>query len=212
MSVPEKVRAVVEPIVAAQDLELFDLEQVGGVLRVTIDRPGGVDMAVIASTTRALSRALDEHDPISGHYTLEVSSPGLERPLRTTAHFAWAVGKAVSIKTVPDHPAGRRLAGTVAAAQGNTVTIALADPGVQGDTSVTLELGDIEKARTTFEWGPAPKPGGPKSAGPKSAGPKSGGSKSAGAKPGGAKPSGPKSKAKSKSKSQSTPTEKKVQP
>jgi ribosome maturation factor RimP len=207
MSVPEKVRAVVEPIVAAQDLELFDLEQVGGVLRVTIDRPGGVDMAAIASTTRALSRALDEHDPIAGHYTLEVSSPGLERPLRTPAHFAWAVGKAVSIKTVPDHPAGRRLAGTVAAAQGDTVTIALADPGAQGDTSVTLELGDIEKARTTFEWGPAPKPGGPKSGGPKSGGPKSGG-----AKAGGAKPSGPKSKAKSKSKSQSTPTEKKVQP
>jgi ribosome maturation factor RimP len=207
MSVPEKVRAVVEPIVAAQDLELFDLEQVGGVLRVTIDRPGGVDMAVIASTTRALSRALDEHDPIAGHYTLEVSSPGLERPLRTPAHFAWAVGKAVSIKTVPDHPAGRRLAGTVAAAQGDTVTIALADPGAQGDTSVTLELGDIEKARTTFEWGPAPKPGGPKSGGPKSGDPKSGG-----AKAGGAKPSGPKSKAKSKSKSQSTPTEKKVQP
>jgi ribosome maturation factor RimP len=207
MSVPEKVRAVVEPIVAAQDLELFDLEQVGGVLRVTIDRPGGVDMAVIASTTRALSRALDEHDPIAGHYTLEVSSPGLERPLRTPAHFAWAVGKAVSIKTVPDHPAGRRLAGTVAAAQGDTVTIALADPGAQGDTSVTLELGDIEKARTTFEWGPVPKPGGPKSGGPKSGGPKSGG-----AKAGGAKPSGPKSKAKSKSKSQSTPTEKKVQP
>jgi ribosome maturation factor RimP len=207
MSVPEKVRAVVDPIVAAQDLELFDLEQVGGVLRVTIDRPGGVDMAAIASTTRALSRALDEHDPIAGHYTLEVSSPGLERPLRTPAHFAWAVGKAVSIKTVPDHPAGRRLAGTVAAAQGDTVTIALADPGAQGDTSVTLELGDIEKARTTFEWGPAPKPGGPKSGGPKSGGPKSGG-----AKAGGAKPSGPKSKAKSKSKSQSTPTEKKVQP
>jgi ribosome maturation factor RimP len=207
MSVSDKVRAVVEPIVAAQDLELFDLEQVGGVLRVTIDRPGGVDMAVIASTTRALSRALDEHDPIAGHYTLEVSSPGLERALRTPAHFAWAVGKAVSIKTVPDHPAGRRLAGTVAAAQGDTVTIALADPGAQGDTSVTLELGDIEKARTTFEWGPAPKPGGPKSGGPKSGGPKSGG-----AKAGGAKPSGPKSKAKSKSKSQSTPTEKKVQP
>jgi ribosome maturation factor RimP len=207
MSVPEKVRAVVDPIVAAQDLELFDLEQVGGALRVTIDRPGGVDMAAIASTTRALSRALDEHDPIAGHYTLEVSSPGLERPLRTPAHFAWAVGKAVSIKTVPDHPAGRRLAGTVAAAQGDTVTIALADPGAQGDTSVTLELGDIEKARTTFEWGPAPKPGGPKSGGPKSGGPKSGG-----AKAGGAKPSGPKSKAKSKSKSQSTPTEKKVQP
>src|SRR5512139_844724 len=87
MSVPERVRAVIEPVVAAQGLELFDLEQAGPVLRVTVDRPGGVDMEAIASTTRALSRALDEHDPIAGHYTLEVSSPGLERPLRTPAHW-----------------------------------------------------------------------------------------------------------------------------
>ena len=55
MSVSERVRAVVEPVVAAQGLELFDLEQAGPVLRVTIDRPGGVDMEAIASTTRALS-------------------------------------------------------------------------------------------------------------------------------------------------------------
>ena len=163
MSVSERVRTLVEPIVAGQDLELFDLEQAGGTLRVTVDRPGGLDMEAIASLTRALSRALDEHDPIAGQYTLEVSSPGLERPLRTPAHFAWAVGKDVNVKTLPDHPAGRRLAGTVTAADGATVTIQLDTPTEQGDTSVTLALADIEKARTTFAWGPAPKPGGPKS-------------------------------------------------
>ena len=159
MSVPERVRAIVEPLVAAQDLELFDLEQAGPVLRVTVDKEGGVDMKLIAATTRAISRALDEHDPIAGQYTLEVSSPGLERPLRTPAHFAWAVGRQVSIKTVPGHPVGRRLAGTLTAATDDTVTVALDEP--VGDT-VTLALADIEKARTTFEWGPAPKPGGPK--------------------------------------------------
>ena len=163
MSVSERVRTLVEPIVAGQDLELFDLEQAGGTLRVTVDRPGGLDMEAIASLTRALSRALDEHDPIAGQYTLEVSSPGLERPLRTPAHFAWAVGKDVNVKTLPDHPAGRRLAGTVTAADDDTVTIQLDTPTEQGDTSVTLALADIEKARTTFAWGPAPKPGGPKS-------------------------------------------------
>ena len=163
MSVSERVRTLVEPIVAGQDLELFDLEQAGGTLRVTVDRPGGLDMEAIASLTRALSRALDEHDPIAGQYTLEVSSPGLERPLRTPAHFAWAVGKDVNVKTLPDHPAGRRLAGTVTAADDATVTIQLDTPTEQGDTSVTLALADIEKARTTFAWGPAPKPGGPKS-------------------------------------------------
>jgi len=163
MSVSRRVSAVVEPVVAAQGLELFDLEQVGGVLRVTVERAGGVDMEAIAAATRAVSRALDEHDPISGRYTLEVSSPGLERPLRTPAHFAWAVGRPVSVKTVPDHPAGRRLTGTVAAASDHSVTLALDEPDDPGGAAeVTLELADIEKARTTFEWGPAPKPGGPK--------------------------------------------------
>ena len=163
MSVPERVRAVIEPIVAAQDLDLFDLEQAGPVLRVTVDKAGGLDMQAIAATTRAISRALDEHDPIAGQYTLEVSSPGLERPLRTPAHFAWAVGKPVSVKTMPDHPAGRRLAGTVTAADDTTVTLLLdAGDGQGAGESVTLALDDIEKARTTFEWGPAPKPGGPK--------------------------------------------------
>lgn len=162
MSVSERVSSIVVPIIAGQDLELFDLEQVGGVLRVTVDRPGGLDMEAIASVTRALSRALDEHDPITGQYTLEVSSPGLERPLRTPAHFAWAVGKAASIKTTANHPAGRRLAGTITAATDDTVTIELDEPTKEGDASVTLALGEIEKARTTFAWGPAPKPGGPK--------------------------------------------------
>ena len=162
MSVSERVRAVVEPVVAAQGLELFDLEQAGPVLRVTVDRAGGVDMEAISATTRALSRALDEHDPIAGQYTLEVSSPGLERPLRTPAHWAWAVGRQVSVKTVPDHPAGRRFAGTVAEADADSVTLVLDEPVGE---RLTLRLDDIEKARTTFEWGPAPKPGGPK--GPK---------------------------------------------
>jgi len=159
MSVPERVRAIIEPLVAAQDLELFDLEQAGSVLRVTVDKAGGADMKEIASTTRAISRALDEHDPIAGQYTLEVSSPGLERPLRTPAHWAWAVGRQVSIKTTPNHPAGRRIAGTVTSATDTSVTVALDEPVGE---SLTLPFDEIEKARTTFEWGPAPKPGGPK--------------------------------------------------
>jgi ribosome maturation factor RimP len=159
MSVPERVRTLIEPLVAAQDLELFDLEQAGPVLRVTVDKVGGVDMSAIAATTRAISRALDEHDPIAGQYTLEVSSPGLERPLRTPAHWAWAVGKPVSVKTTPNHPVGRRFSGTVTSATDDDVTLALDEPVGE---SLTLPLSEIEKARTTFEWGPAPKPGGPK--------------------------------------------------
>lgn len=183
MSVPERVRAVVEPVVAAQGVDLFDLEQAGPTLRVTIDREGGVDMEAIARVTRAVSRALDEHDPIASQYTLEVSSPGLERPLRTPAHFAWAVGRQVSVKTVPDHPAGRRLAGTVASADPDGITLALDEPAGE---RVQVAYGDIEKARTTFEWGPAPKPG----KGPKAPKPAKGG-KATEAAPGAAAASAP---------------------
>jgi ribosome maturation factor RimP len=151
VSVSARVRSIVEPIVAANDLELFDLEQVGPVLRVTVDRDGGVDIGSVTATTRAISRALDEHDPIASQYTLEVSSPGLERVLRTPAHYAWAVGREVSVKTFPNNPKGRRFAGTVSESTETTVTIALDEPA-----------GESEKARTTFTWGPAPKPGGPK--------------------------------------------------
>ena len=79
MSVSARVRALIEPLVAAEGLELFDLEQAGPVLRVTVDRQGGVSIDDITKTTRAISRAIDEHDPISSSFTLEVSSPGLER-------------------------------------------------------------------------------------------------------------------------------------
>lgn len=170
MSVPDRVRTIIEPIVAGLDLELFDLEQVGPVLRVTLDKPGGVDVADLTDTTRALSRAFDELDPIAGQYTLEVSSPGLERQLRTPRHWQWAANRVVNIKTVSDFPGGRRFTGVVTASDDTTVTIALDEPVGE---SITFDLVDIEKARTVFVWAAAPKPGGPKSKpAPKGAGTK----------------------------------------
>jgi len=156
MSVSQRVRDVVEPVVAAEGVELFDLEQAGPVLRITIDHAEGVDINAIARVTRAVSRSLDEHDPIASTYTLEVSSPGLERPLRTPAHFTWAMGREVSVKTVPGHAAGRRLSGTVVAADTTGVTLA---PAGSTDEPVHIAYDDIEKARTVFAWGPTPKPG-----------------------------------------------------
>jgi ribosome maturation factor RimP len=131
------------------------------VVRVTIDRPGGVDMDAIARVTRAVSRALDQHDPIAGRYTLEVSSPGLERTLRTPAHFLRAVGSTVRIKTRPGVEGERRIDGVLAAADDEGVTVTLAAPA-NGDRRVRYD--EIERARTVFEWGPAPKPGSSKKA------------------------------------------------
>jgi ribosome maturation factor RimP len=149
----ERVRALVEPLVTDADLSLYDLDLAGGVLKVLVDAPGGADIDAISRLARTVSRALDEHDPIEGRYTLEVSSPGLERPLRTPAHYAGAVGTTVKVKTRPGVEGDRRVEGTVIAADDTTVTVRDAD-GVDR----TLSYDDIERARTTFEWGPSEKP------------------------------------------------------
>ena len=108
--------AVLRPVVTAAGLELVDVELRSGVLLVTVDRPGGVDLQALTDANRVVSGVLDELDPIPGRYSLEVSSPGVERTLRTPDHFAKAVGETVSVKTRPQVPGERRLRGTLLAA------------------------------------------------------------------------------------------------
>ena len=154
MGIVERVNQLVEPICADLGVDLFDVDHAGGILRVTVEREGGVDIGTISLITRELSRALDHDDPIPGRYTLEVSSPGLERPLRRQTHFVRSVGQRIKVKTKPHVEGERRLEGTLAAAT---------DDGIQlvGDDGMTRALAydDIERANTIFEWGPAPKPG-----------------------------------------------------
>ena len=112
------------PIVTDLRLDLYDLEFKGGVLRVTIDTPpgspGGVDLEAIALATRLISRDLDHHDPMPGHYTLEVTSPGLERTLRTPAHFRREVGKTVAIRLRDTAGDARRVQGVLVADRKST--------------------------------------------------------------------------------------------
>jgi ribosome maturation factor RimP len=154
VSTIERVREIVEPLLERQSLTVYDIELSGSQLRITVDAVGregerGVDLQAIAHATRLISVALDEDDPIPSKYTLEVSSPGLERSLRTPRHFAGAVGLTVSVKTNARVDGERRIKGSLAAADDEGITV--------GDH--TLRYDEIEKARTVFEWGPAPKPG-----------------------------------------------------
>jgi len=149
----DRVRELIAPLVADADLDLYDLDLAGGVLSVLVDAPGGADIDAISRLARAISRTLDEEDPIQGSYALEVGSPGLERPLRSPAHYAGAVGTTVKVKTRPGTEGDRRVDGTVTAADDRAVTIRTAE----GDER-TIAYDDIERARTTFEWGSAAKP------------------------------------------------------
>ncbi len=161
-----KITAMVTPLLADLKLELYDIEFRGGTLRVTIDTPpdspGGVDLDQLALVTRLLSRDLDHDDPVPGHYTLEVTSPGVERALRTPAHFRRELGKDVAIRLRDSAGGDRRVTGTLVAADDDTITVRVDATG----SATSPEAGDrvipiaqIDRAKTVFVWGPAPKPG-----------------------------------------------------
>jgi len=154
----ERLRERIEPAVAALGLELFDIEMVsagaGQTLRVLIDRDGGVDLETVASATQAISPILDDEPSLSGPYTLEVSSPGLERPLRRPVHFARAKGSTVSVKFRNAEGAVERVHGVLVASDDAGCTVQL-----DGDVERRFSYDQLVQARTVFEWGPAPKPG-----------------------------------------------------
>jgi ribosome maturation factor RimP len=161
----KKVERLIVPIVSDLQLDLYDLEFRGGTLRVTIDRPAGVeeglDLEAIALASRLIGRELDHDDPMGGHYTLEVTSPGLERSLRTPAHFQKSIGKTVALRlrdiVTPDgERSERRLQGVLVAADDQSVTIQLNDAAL---TERNVPYDKIDRAKTVFVWGPAPKPG-----------------------------------------------------
>lgn len=157
MSVVERIRASVAPLLTDLGLEIYDIEHGGGVLRISVDKPGGVDLDAIALATRIVSRQLDHDDPIPGRYTLEVTSPGIERALRTPEHFERAIGEVVNIRTHPDVDGDRRARGELLAVTADGITVRRED-----GTERTIGFEEIERARTVFEWGPGAGPAQPR--------------------------------------------------
>ena len=143
------------PIVSSLGLELYDVEFTAGTLNVVVTRPGGVDLETLTRANRAVSEWLDANDPIAGRFTLDVSSPGLERRLRTPAHFRGAIGEVVTLRELRAPESTRRLEGTLLDADETSLTLNDREVGV-----VVVNLSSIERARTVFEWGatkPTPK-------------------------------------------------------
>ena len=154
MAIIDRVRELVGSVVADSDADLYDIEFNGGLLRILVDADGGVDIDTIKTISRAAGRILDEVDPIPGRYTLEVSSPGLERPLRTEDHYQSAIGELVKIKTIEEVDGVRRFSGTIGSVDTEGFEL------VADDETRRFTYDKISKANTVFVWGPAPKPGG----------------------------------------------------
>jgi ribosome maturation factor RimP len=158
----DTIAQALAPAVSDLGLDLYDVELSGNgrarILRVMVDREGGVDLDAIADATQAVSPLLDAPPldaVIAGPYALEVSSPGLERPLRTPAHYARAVGETVSIKTrAADGHGAQRVRGVVTAADDAGLELTLDDGRVE-----RIAYTDVTQARTVFEWGNEPKRG-----------------------------------------------------
>ncbi len=144
-----ELEELVRPVVEAAGLELWDVSFRGegrrAVLRVTVDREGGVDLDTIAAVSERLSRRLDLEDFGPAGYHLEVSSPGVERVLRTPRHFELCVGERVKVKTM-EQVQGRTVhEGELRSADAEAVVIA----GAQGE--VRLRYAEIRSARTVFD-------------------------------------------------------------
>ncbi len=149
----ETIKVVVEPVLTPLDLSIYDLVIGGGSVRLVVDRPGGVDIDSLEAVSRAVGPLLEDRPDLPGPFTLEVSSPGVERDLRRPEHFVGAVGTVISVKVQEDDGTRVRLRGELVAADDDSITLRLDD----GDRTFALDA--IDQARTVFEWGPAPKPG-----------------------------------------------------
>ena len=142
--------ALVRPVVESVGLVLWEVtyRKEGGrmVLRVAVDREGGVDVDTLSDVSGRISRRLDLESFAAGAYALEVTSPGLERALRTPEHFRRCVGRTVRLSA--------REGDAASVVEG--VLIAADDAGATVATTVgerTVAYPAIASARTTFVWG-----------------------------------------------------------
>jgi ribosome maturation factor RimP len=152
----EKIRAIALPIVESMKLELVEVEYKrtgkNAILRLFIDREGGVTLDDCANFSHELSLLLDVEDVIPCEYTFEVSSPGLDRPLKTASDYARFAGRLVKIRTYEpfaDNDGNRRktFLGTLKGLDNGIVSLTLKE----GQTA-SIPLEKIAKANLEFEF------------------------------------------------------------
>ncbi|MDQ2076318.1 ribosome maturation factor RimP [Marinimicrobium sp. ABcell2] len=144
VSKQQKLQALVAPVVSALGCELWGLEYLTqgrqSTVRVYIEREGGVALEDCERASRQISSVFDVEDPISEHYTLEVSSPGMDRPLYTLEQFAQYVGEDLALKLRSAIDGRRKFKGTLKGVEGQNVLV------VVDSEEFLLPFETIEKA------------------------------------------------------------------
>jgi len=140
----EKIEVLAREVARDLSLSLFDLEVAREgprtILRVFVDREGGVVLSDIEAYSRRLGALLDVEDPVAGAYVMEVSSPGVNRRLRRPEHFEAAVGRRVKVTLAEPREGRRHVAGVLSGSDGEGIAIAV------GDAEIRVPFGEIRKA------------------------------------------------------------------
>ena len=144
-AVHDRLIARFEPEVRDLGYELVEVEFVpgpgGGTLRIYIDAPEGIDVEDCADASHALSELLDADDPFPGRYSLEVSSPGTDRVLRTPEHFARFIDSRVKVELLAPRDGRKRYTGVLRRMDGECIEMDV------DNFSVSIKLAEISRAR-----------------------------------------------------------------
>ena len=171
----DQIAELLSPTVSALGLELLGIEYLpapgGATVRLYIDMPQSdvearhVGIEDCEAVSREVSAQLDVEDPITGNYTLEVSSPGIERPLFTLAQFARHQGESAKVVLRLPQDGRRRLQGQIVRIEGGNIVLEL-DGAQVGDAGMSVAFENVDKARIMPDWvalgfAPQPKKTGP---------------------------------------------------
>jgi len=154
----EHIREIADRVATSEGLELVEVEFLGrgpnAVLRIYLDKPGGITVNDCQLVSRQLGMILDVEDLIQTSYTLEVSSPGLDRKLVKPADYQRFAGRVVKVVLRGPRQGPKRFRGRLLGMEADKVQIETGD-----GTLVQLDYHEIEKANLVVEFAAAPKPG-----------------------------------------------------
>jgi len=156
-----RIRALAEPVAGELGLEVLDVELLGRaprqVVRIYLDSPSEgrpVTVADCETVSRRMGDVLDAHEAVAGRYMLEVSSPGVNRPLKKAEHFRRVIGGRVRLRLIEAHEGTRTVVGRLETMDGDVLAI-LSDDGRRHQ----VRLDEVEKASFEYEFPTASRPG-----------------------------------------------------